>query len=133
MSKELTTTNKPLAVKDSDNLPVFERVYRDYGTRGCMEVSKQTMEEIDAIVSASADYYRGMVFGQGVWPDRRIVFRNISIQASQQFDSKAFMQLKNEFRGAFADITTLREQNQAKAQRIMELEDEVARLRGLLS
>lgn len=130
MSKELTATNKPLA-KAEDKAPAVrvERVFRDYGTASCMEVSKQTFEEIEAIIKASPSYYKS-VFTQGVWPDRRIMFRSISLQASQQFDSQAIMQLKNEFRGAFADITILREQNQEKAQRIFELEQEIERLRG---
>lgn len=104
MSNDLTTTDKGA-------LAEYGKPMHHYGTSSCMEVSKQTFTEIEQIIQASSNYYKNHVMTQGVWPDRRIIFRSMSIQASQQFDSVAIMQLKNEFRGAFADITSLREEN----------------------
>lgn len=98
---------------------------RGFVTQSCMEVSKQTFEEIEQIVAASGAYYNNSkVYTQGVWPDACIIFRSgMRIQASQQFDNKAIQQLKTEFRGVFSDIATLRE-------RVQELEAENAQLRA---
>jgi len=121
MSNDLTTASKGA-------LEEYGKPMHHYGTTNCMEVSKQTFAEIEEIVKASMSYYKNHVILQGVWPDRRIIFRSMSIQASQQFDSVAFMQMKNEFRGVFADVATLREENA----RLLAENDALRRERGLL-
>lgn len=95
------------AKAETKNVPAREEMPY-YGTSSCMEVSKQTFAEIEEIVAASHSYYKNNVILQGVWPDRRIIFRSMSIQASQQFDSKPMRQMKYEYMELFREVETLR-------------------------
>ena len=108
MKKEQLPTIQNVPAKTAANVPALDETPY-YGTSSCMEVSKQTFEEIEQIVAASASYYKGAIHMQGVWPDRRIIIRSMSIQASQQFDSKPMRQMKYEFMELFREVGVLRQ------------------------
>lgn len=98
----------------SQALTQLEPDYGSFCNSSTVEISKQSFDEIEQIISASQSYYNNFVHMQGAWPDRRIIIRRgIALQATQQFDNKMVRQLKYEYMEIFREITALRAENQA--------------------